>query len=139
MQFSAQYMQYAGENFDDKSITADLVNQCIEKLNKGKAPGLDDRTPEHIIFAHPILVVLLRLLFRILLKHSIVPDSFGYGVVVPLVKNTDGNCFVSNNYRGITISPVISKIFESLLISFFQDQLSSDPLQFGFLKNSSCN
>jgi len=47
--------------------------------------------------------------------------------------------FVSNNYRGITISPVISKIFESLLNSLFQEQLSSDPLQFGFFKNSSCN
>jgi len=80
MQFSAQYM-HAGENFDDKSITVDLVNQCIEKLNKRKAPGLDDLTPKHIIFAHPFLVVHLSLLFRILLKYSIVPDSFGYGVV----------------------------------------------------------
>jgi len=26
-----------------------------------------------------------------------------------------------------------------LLMSLFQDHLSSDPLQFGFLKNSSCN
>ena len=131
-QFCAQYIHYAGENLDDKTITVDLVSQCIEKLNKGKAPGLDNLTPEHIIFAHPILVVHLSLLFRILLKYSIVPDSFGYGVVVPFVKNTDGNCFVSNNYRCITISPVISKIFESLLMSLFQNQLSSDSLQFGF-------
>jgi len=34
---------------------------------KGKAPGLDDLTPEHIILAHPILVVHLSLLFRILI------------------------------------------------------------------------
>ena len=37
------------------------------------------------------------------------------------------------------MSPVISKIFESLLMSLFQDQLSSDSLQLGFKKNSSCN
>ena len=36
-QFCAQYMQYAGENLDDKTISVDLVSQCIEKLNKGKA------------------------------------------------------------------------------------------------------
>ena len=36
-QFSAQYMQYAGENLDDKTISVDLVSQCIEELNKGKA------------------------------------------------------------------------------------------------------
>ena len=32
------------------------------------------------------------------------------------------------------MSPVISKIFESLLMSLFRDQLSFDPLQLGFLK-----
>ena len=58
------------------------------------------------------------------------PDLIGYGVVVPLVKNTDGNCFVSR----YSVSPVISNIFESLLMSLFQDQLSSDRLQFGFKK-----
>jgi len=52
-QFSTQYMQYVGKNFDDKTIIVDLVSQCIEKLNKDKAPGLDDLTAEHIIFAHP--------------------------------------------------------------------------------------
>jgi len=52
-QFSTQYMQYVGKNFDDKTIIVDLVSRCIEKLNKDKAPGLDDLTAEHIIFAHP--------------------------------------------------------------------------------------
>ena len=85
-------------------------------------------TPEHIVFAHTILVVHFSLLF----KYSTVPDSFGYGMVVVVGKNTDGNCFVSNNYRVITMSPVISKIFESLLMSLFRDQLSFDPLQLGF-------
>ena len=56
--------------------------QSTEGKNKGKAPGIDNLTPEHIIFAHPILVVHFSLLF----KYSTVPDSFGYGVVVPLVK-----------------------------------------------------
>jgi len=38
-----------------------------------------------------------------ILKHGSVPDSFGHGVVIPLVKNADGNRFVTDNYRGITI------------------------------------
>jgi len=40
-------------------------------------------------------------------KHSIVPDDFGKGIVIPLIKNVDGNRFTTDNYRGITISPVI--------------------------------
>ena len=59
--------------------------------------------------------------------------------MIPLVKNADGNRFVTDNYRGITISPAISKMFESLLMLLFDDKLTSDPLQFGFKQNSSCN
>ena len=29
----------AGKNFDDKTITVDLVSQCMEKLNTGKTPA----------------------------------------------------------------------------------------------------
>lgn len=137
--FFANYSQYVGNEFDCNVVTVDLVYECIKKLKKGKAPGLDDLTAEHISLAHPILSVHLSLLFRLLLKYKTVPDGFGYGVVIPLVKNVDGNRFVTDNYRGITISPVISKIFETLLMVLFQDQLSSDPLQFGFKQHSSCN
>jgi len=138
-QFSTRYSQYVGDDFNDNSVTVELVSECIDKLKKGKAPGLDDLTSEHISLAHPIVAVHLSLLFKMILKHSIVPDSFGHGIVIPLVKNTDGNRFVTDNYRGITISPVISKMFESLLMLLFKDKLTSDSLQFGFKQNSSCN
>ena len=59
--------------------------------------------------------------------------------MIPLVKDTDGNRFVTDNYRGITISPVISKLFEMVLMLLFDSQLSSDYLKFGFKQKSSCN
>jgi len=74
-----------------------------------------------------------------LLRYSTVPDGFSYGVVIPLVNNTKGNLFTTDNYRGITISPVISKIFEMVIMRLFDDLLTSDPLQFRFKQNSSCN
>ena len=57
------------------------------------------------------------------------------------MKNTEGDKIKSDNYRGITLSPVLSKIFESVLLMLFGDQLSSDKLglQFGFKSQSSCN
>jgi len=137
--FYARYSQYCGNEFDDKSITVDLIQQCICDLKKGKAPGIDELTSEHISLAHPVLAVHLMLLFRMLLRYSVVPDGFGYGVVIPLVKNTEGNHYATDNYRGITISPVISKIFEMGIMRLFDDLLTSDPLQFGFKQNSSCN
>ena len=37
------------------------------------------------------------------------------------------------------MSPVISKLFESVLLGVYEEYLDSDNLQFGFVKNSSCN
>jgi len=68
-----------------------------------------------------------------------VPDDFHKGVVIPLIKNAEGNRFTTDNCRGITLSPVISKLFEIVLLSQFKDQLSSDPLPFGFKSRSSCS
>ena len=39
-------------------------------------------------------------------------------------------------YRSITISPVISKLFESILLHLYDSFLTSDSLQYGFKKNS---
>ena len=105
--FFERFSQYTGKHFYN-NIPVEVMQQCIENLKKGKAAGIDELTPEHVIFAHPILVVHLSLLFRMLLKYNLVPDEFGRGVVIPLVKNDDGNRFVTDNYRGITISPVMS-------------------------------
>ena len=42
-------------------------------------------------------------------------------------------------YQGITFTPVISKLFEAVLLSIYGSYLNSDPLQFGFKKDSGCN
>ena len=42
-------------------------------------------------------------------------------------------------YRGITLTPTISKLFEAVLLSVYGSYLNSDPLQFGFKKDSGCN
>jgi len=59
--------------------------------------------------------------------------------VIPLLKNPDGNKFTSENYRCITLSPVISKLFEMVMMTLLDSQLGSDSLQFGFKRISSCS
>ena len=56
-----------------------------------------------------------------------------------MLSNVDGNTFTTDNYTGITLCPVISKLFETVLLSQFKAQLTSDPLQFGFKQKSSCS
>jgi len=58
-------------------------------------------------------------LFNLILKHSYVPNEFGRGIIVPLIKDKNGDVCNSDNYRGITVSSVISKLFEYCLMSKF--------------------
>ena len=55
-------------------------------------------------------------LFNAMILFGYVPDSFGVGVIIPLTKNSDVDAGNIDNYRGITLSPCISKLFELCLL-----------------------
>jgi len=60
------------------------------------------------------------------------PRSFIESVVIPLVKNRNGDLTDVNNYRAITIANVETKVFETILLSKIKSTDSSDMYQFGF-------
>ena len=88
------------------------VEKALEKLKIGKAPGLDGIVKEHLIYRHPSVVVCLTLFFNMMSLHCFVPADFGIGVLIPIIKDRLGDTSDVSNYRGITPSPVISKLFE---------------------------
>jgi len=71
--------------------------------------------------------------------HGFVPDDFGKGVAIPDPKNRLGNVNNDDNYRPITISPTVSKLFEYCVLEKFQGLLLSSDLQFNFKLKSSCS
>jgi len=72
-------------------------------------------------------------------KSGYVPQEFGQGAVVPIIKDKSGNPSLIDNYRPITLSPVISNVFEHCLMSIFSEYISSDNLQLSFKRNLSCS
>ena len=90
-----------------------------------------------MVHAHPSLVIHICFLFRSVVMHGFVPDKFGAGLIVPLVKDKTGDINNVSNYCGITLIPVISKLFEGVLLDICNEFLQSDHLQFGF-KNGLC-
>ena len=74
-----------------------------------------------------------------MLRHSYVPSDFSFGIIKPLLKCKNGDQSNFNMYRGITLTPVVSKLFESVLLGLYSEYLITDSLQYGFKKNSSCN
>ena len=51
-----------------------------------------------------------------MMVHGRVPAMFGIGVVVPLIKGKHLDNCLADNYRGITLSPHISKLFEMCIL-----------------------
>jgi len=80
----------------------------------------------------------LKHLYVLILQHGFVPNSFGCGVSVLLVKDKMGNLNDVDNYRGITLSPIISNLFEMSVLEICNDIFSTDSLQFGFKTGTSC-
>ena len=141
--YSTKRLECLGNNLQTSydcidRITVELIEKCRLGLKKGKACGPDDLCAENIHFAHPSLLIHLKNLFKFIMLHRFVPNSFGTGVVIPLIKDKAGNLNGVDNYRPITLSPIISKLFEAVLLTLCDDALATDPLQFGFKNNIGC-
>ena len=124
---------------DIPNIGTESIERCINKLKCNKAAGCDGLKAEHILNCHPSIVVHIKLLFTMMLTHSYVPEDFGFGIIIPIVKDARGDVASLDNYRPITLCPVMSKVFEYLLIELYSEHFSTDDLQFGFKKNLGCS
>ena len=106
-------------------------------LKKGKSCDDQKIQAEHFFNAPLILFDRHQMLFNKMLLHSFVPSQFRLGTIIPLIKNPQGDGGDLNNYRGITLAPIISKLFEHALQIQFADNLSTSDFQYGFKKKSS--
>jgi len=76
-------------------------------------------------------------LINLMLRFEYIPDAFGFSVTIPLPKDNSSKVQgVSTNYRGITVSPIISKMFELCLLNMFKKYLGSEDMQFGLKRMS---
>ena len=133
---------YIGSNYGDpQRIDAELVETAIMKMKCGKAAGLDGITTEHLRYCHGLLPCILAKLFNLMLLTSHVPLSFGESYTVPILKgscNVHSKTLTVDDFRGISISPVLSKVFEHCILEIFGDFLVTSNNQFGFKKHSGC-
>jgi hypothetical protein len=126
---------------DDYLFDVELVSTVIQKLKCGKAAGLDGLTAEHLIHCHPIISCILYKLFNLIVISGHVPCVFGQSYTIPIPKLSDcrTKSMSVDDFRGIAISPVISKIFEHCILDRYQHLLTTSDNQFGFKKGLSCS
>jgi Reverse transcriptase (RNA-dependent DNA polymerase) len=108
-------------------------------MANGKAGGLDELSIEHFKHAHPIIVCILKGLFNLFVSVGHIPCDFGASYTVPIPKyDSRSHILAVEDFRGISISPVISKIFELASQDRFASYFTTSDQQFGFKKNLSC-
>ena len=126
---------------DDHAFDVELVDKIIIELKKNKVAGLDNLTAEHLQFSHPIVVSVMCKIFNIMMSYSYVPSSFGRSYTIPLPKDRAilGKTLMVDDFRGISISPLLTKIFENCILDRFSSFLATSDNKFGFKKGLSCS
>lgn len=110
-------------------------------MKRGKAAGLDGLTSEHLQYSHPLLPVVLAKLFNLMIQSGHVPPQFGESFTVPIIKsnyNVYNKSVTVDDFRGISISSVVSKVFEHCILERYEKFLTTSDNQFGFKKRSGC-
>ena len=97
-----------------------------------KTCGFDIIYGEHLKYAHCKIYVLLSLLFNSIIIHGHIPVELMDTILVPLVKDKNGNLNDKDNYRPLAITCIISKIFEVLILNRHCDKFKTSDNQFGF-------
>jgi len=131
-----QIVDISEENFTPFNTIE--IMKAIEKLNSKKASDECGLYSEHFKLAGQSLLPQLTTLFNAILTHCFVPPQFLIGIITPVhKKGKDATNFT--NYRGITVTSTIGKIFEHVLLGRLEHLLpvNQSSLQFGFTKNTS--
>jgi len=109
-----------------------LVRKYIMKLKASAAPGIDGITPHHLKQAlDSDLTLHLSSLLTLCCRHSVVPEAFTRGLLVPIPK-PGKDPTTPEGYRPIMISVIISKLLEYFILDEVANHQYS-PLMFGFI------
>jgi hypothetical protein len=123
-------------NLDFKISNAE-INKAIAKLKNEKSAGPDGIRNEMIKHGQSTLLPSVNKLFNLIMTSSQYPSGWSKGTILPLHKK--GSKEDPSNFRGITLSNCLSKLFNSILntrlTSFLEDRKALAKEQIGFKQN----
>ena len=116
-----------------------IIKLC-DNLKAHSAAGPDCIPSKFLKFNSVLVSPILLDIFSTSLRTSIIPSDWLSAHVVPIFKK--GSRSSPNNYRPISLTSIVSKIFEHILYSQIATHLDKNnffnPAQHGFLKGRSC-
>ena len=115
------------------------VTAAIKAMKSGKAPGADGVTAEMLKADVNVAAPILTEIFKQIWEKGQIPEAWKTGLIFKLPKKGDlGDC---NNWRGIALLSLTSKVFSRIVLSRLTAVLEKDlrPQQAGFRPVRSCS
>ena len=137
------YAYYLRNKLDFKfslnDVDESIVMSTIFSLPTKSSTGFDNISSKFLKQIAPTIVKHLTTLIKQVFNTGIFPDKLKLARVIPLYKK--GNPSLLNNYRPISLLPVISKVIEKILSNQLRSYFESNKLfyenQYGFRSDHS--
>ena len=134
-----QFLQKLKSPNEVPVLTSEIISR-IKKLKNRKAPGRDQITNKIVKNFTTNIVIILTEIINKILQFGHFPTQWKIARVVPIHK-TGKTTTDPENYRPISLLPVLSKVAESAIHSRIRNHLQDNniiiPQQFGFMPHHS--
>ena len=125
---------------DDITLTEEIIKNKLIKLNPNKSPGPDVWHPRVLKEVAEALTPPLLILIRKSLDEGSLPDDWKHGNITAIHKK--GSKAKPCNYRPISLTSIICKLFEAIILDAIVTHMSVNNLfcdqQHGFVPGRSC-
>ena len=126
--------------FSISFVTESFILKELQNLNVTKATGIDDIGAKYLKLSAPVIAKHLATILNVSIKCNSYPDILKKAKVTPVFKK--GSLADINNYRPISVLPVINSIFErhvsNCLVNFLESNKLLYEHQSGFRRLHSC-
>ena len=134
--FTAQFTN----SINNVEISIKNMHDKLKSLNVNKSPGPDGIHPKILFEAAEQLAYPFKLLFVKSIESGKIPNQWKIAEVRPIFKK--GAKSNPSNYRPVSLTSVVCKIFESFVRDSLYDHFINNnllsPNQYGFCKGRSC-
>ena len=131
---------YTGNKLENIRFIEEDIRRKIDELNRYKSPGPDGFLPRVLKEVRDEVAPLLAKIFNLSLRTGHVPRDWREAEVTPILKKGDRS--LASNYRPISLTSIIGKIMESIVVDKITDHLETNQLlrnsQHGFRRHRSC-
>jgi hypothetical protein len=120
------------------SLTEETISEFINTTKDNKAADCFGIACEHLKYGHPAVQTLLTNIFNQIIATREIPTQFKHGVITPVFKKKESDKN-PDNYRRITVTSTVGKVFEKVLVAPTKEILKDklNKLQRGFCAQAS--